>query len=223
MTMHRVDQHKSLLVTTLFASAMAFLESAIVVYLRLIYYPGGFSFPLTDIPAEILIIEILREAATIIMLLTVSWMLARDRREWFAYFAYNFGVWDIFYYIWLKLFLNWPESVYEWDILFLIPLPWVGPVLAPVIVSVLLILAGLFLLAYPELKLSWRDWSIEILSGLIIILTFLFQLQRLESHQPPQDYPWFLFAVGCILGLVVFFIRLRRAVSDRRQEKNNIK
>lgn len=222
MIIHRVDHQISLFITTLFAIAMAFLESAIVVYLRLIYYPGGFSFPLIEIPSDILVIEILREAATIIMLLTVSWMLARNRREWFAFFAYNFGVWDIFYYIWLKVFLNWPDSVFDWDVLFLIPLPWTGPVLAPVIVSVLLIMAAVLLLVYQELKLSLRDWILEIIAGLIIIISFLFQLKELESGQHPQDYPWSLFVVGCLLGLGVFFNRLRGVMFDWKRERNKI-
>ena len=52
----------------IFSIAMAYLESAVVVYLREIYYPDGFSFPLTPINAYIFITEFWREIATIIML-----------------------------------------------------------------------------------------------------------------------------------------------------------
>jgi membrane protein implicated in regulation of membrane protease activity len=59
-----------------------------------------------------------------------------------------FAIWDIFYYIFLWLLIGWPESFFTWDILFLLPVTWVGPVLAPVINSLtMIVLAGLILLA----------------------------------------------------------------------------
>ena len=85
-----------LLYTTLFAITMAYLESAIVVYLRMLYYPQGFEFPLIDIPRSIWWTEMGREAATIVMLGTVARILAQHKREWIAYFAINFGLRDFF-------------------------------------------------------------------------------------------------------------------------------
>ena len=38
----------------LYAVAMGYLEAAVVVYLRAIYYPEGFSFPLKPMDAGIL-------------------------------------------------------------------------------------------------------------------------------------------------------------------------
>ena len=125
---------------------MAYLESAVVVYLREIYYPNGFSFPLQEITPFILIIEIGREIATIIMLFAVSYFMSKNKRELFAFFSFNFGMWDIWYYIWLKLLLDWPQSLLTWDVLFLIPVPWIAPVLAPILVSVSLIIASLIIL-----------------------------------------------------------------------------
>ena len=156
---------------------MAYLESAIVVYLRELYYPTGFNFPLVEIPIPIYVTEIGREVATILMLWAVAKLIAANGREWFAYFAFNFAVWDIWYYIWLKILINWPSSLLEWDILFLIPLPWAGPVLAPVLVSVCLILAAYFILYYEAhdkpILLSGFDWLGEIMAGLIVIISFL--------------------------------------------------
>ena len=127
--------YTKIIFSSLFAISMAYLESAVVVYLRELYYPDGFQFPLTGIPLRILIIEIGREAATILMLYAYAKSVGSNGREVMAYFSLNFGVWDIWYYIWLKLLLDWPATILDWDILFLIPVPWVGPVLAPVIVS----------------------------------------------------------------------------------------
>ena len=197
-----------LLYVTLFAIAMAYLESAVVVYLRMLYYPNGFTFPLVEIPSIIWIIETGREAATMVMLFTVSGFLANNKREWFAYFAFTFGVWDIFYYLWLKVFLDWPASLLDWDILFLIPLPWVGPVLAPILISLSLITASLYLLKYKHIKFNRREWVLEILCGLIIIFSFMTEIQSLALRQTPEDYSWPLFMLGWIPGLLIFFRRI---------------
>lgn len=47
---------------TLFGIAMGILESIVVVYLRELYYPSGFSFPLGLLPVKIYATEVLREA-----------------------------------------------------------------------------------------------------------------------------------------------------------------
>ena len=131
---------------TVYAVAMAYLESAIVVYLRRLYYPKGFDFPLVIIDIPTLLIEVGRETATMVMLATVGVAAGRTKVGKWAYFLYLFGVWDIFYYVWLKVFLDWPASLFTWDVLFLIPVPWVGPVLAPVTVALTMIGMALVLL-----------------------------------------------------------------------------
>src|ERR1035438_4418730 len=90
----------------------------------------------------LLSVEIAREAATIVMLVSVA-LVAGGRASWLPSFAIAFGTWDIFYYVFLKLLLHWPASIMTWDILFLVPVPWAAPVLAPVVVSVTIIGAGL--------------------------------------------------------------------------------
>ena len=126
---------KSWVWLTLFSIAMGFLESAVVQYLREISYPGGFEFPLVPIDNRLAVTEVIRESATIMMLIAVSCLSGRTLSERFAWFLYCFAVWDIFYYIFLKFLIGWPASFMTWDVLFLIPAPWVGPVIAPVIVS----------------------------------------------------------------------------------------
>ena len=133
-----------------FAVWMAYLESAVVVYLRELYFPEGFSFPIKIMPLTLSLIEIGREVATIFMLLSIAYLSSKKSWSRFAYFMIAFGIWDIWYYIWLKIFLNWPSSLLTWDLLFLIPVPWVGPVLAPVIVSVSLVGAGVLILFLQE-------------------------------------------------------------------------
>src|SRR3990170_1940624 len=113
-----------LICLTIFSVAMGFLEAVGVVYLRQLYYPEGFSFPLKPIALEGLSLEYLREISTIVMLVTVGGVAGRNSYERFAFVLYSFGFWDIFYYVWLKVLLNWPPSLLTLDILFLLPVVW---------------------------------------------------------------------------------------------------
>ncbi|MCK5032030.1 MAG: hypothetical protein KAS18_00315 [Calditrichia bacterium] len=191
---------------------MAYLESAVVVYLREIYYPHGFSFPLQEITPFIYFIEIGREISTIIMLFIFSYFMSNNKRELFAFFSYNFGVWDIWYYLWLKIMLDWPESFFTWDILFLIPIPWVAPVIAPILVSISLILAALIILnvehKYNYFNFRIFDWIIEICAGLIIIISFLFQTETTLSNILPSEFPWLVFIFGMCIGFFWFIYRV---------------
>jgi len=201
---------------------MAYLESAVVVYLRELFYPGGFQFPLTEIPVKFLIIETGREAATILMLYAFAKSTGRNNREVFAYFSINFGIWDIWYYIWLKIMLDWPTTVYDWDVLFLIPVPWIGPVIAPLMVSLALIASGYILLRFEiqdkPLILTKIDWTLEIISGVLIILSFLTRFQDNKSIHIPEYFPWWIFLSGLFLGIAVI---IRRIAYTTRILKSN--
>ena len=202
-----------LLFIIVFSIAMAFMEAAIVVYLRQLYYPDGFSFPLKIMPLKIYLVETGREAATLIMLATVGWFSAKSFLSRFAGFVMVFGIWDIFYYVFLKIILNWPAGMMDWDILFLIPLPWVGPVLAPVIVSVALIGGGVVIWVRasrgkPIVPAVWH-WALEVLAGLIIICSFLMNAKLVMQHGVPVYFHWELFCLGLILGIGVFVTSLK--------------
>jgi hypothetical protein len=131
------------LAVVLFALAMAWVESAVVFYLRtMIHRIEPYQVhPLPEFgglaPAELV-----RELATLIMLGTVGWLAGTTRRARLGYALIAFGVWDIFYYVFLKVLTGWPHSLLDWDILFLLPLPWWGPVLAPMAIASLMILWG---------------------------------------------------------------------------------
>lgn len=204
---------RDILLYTLFAISMAYLESAVVVYLRDIYYPSGFKFPLIPLSLRIYATEIGREAATILMLWAASGIRSKSRSEWFAIFMYNFAFWDIWYYIWLKVLVNWPVTLLDWDILFLIPLPWTGPVLAPVIISLMMIFAAIVILRIENsgtpFIFSTRDIVLGITAGTIIIGSFLWQTGNIVAGQVPDYFPWWIFASGAVLGLVVFLLRYR--------------
>lgn len=131
------------LAVVVFALAMGWLEAATVYYLRVLVdrVEPYQSNPLPE-RAGLEEVELAREAATLVMLFTVGVLAARAWQTRLAYMAVAFGVWDISYYVFLKAMSGWPRSLLDWDILFLLPLPWWGPVLAPVSIAVLMIVWG---------------------------------------------------------------------------------
>jgi hypothetical protein len=139
-----------------FAIAMANVEAAVVAYLREIY---GIEDLLRDVPRQIdriMLIEISREAATMVMLLTVGLLAGRRLQDGVGLFVFAFGVWDIAYYLWLAAFVGWPMSPFDWDILFLIPLPWWGPVIAPVMIATVMCVGGAAAVVQVDRGIDWR-------------------------------------------------------------------
>ena len=195
---------------TIYAVAMAYLESAVVVYLRAIYYPHGFDFPLSLMPPEMVAIETGREAATLVMLLGVAMLAGADRWERFLAFCFSFGVWDIFYYAWLWLFLRWPSSLFTWDVLFLIPVPWIGPVLAPVLVSVALVTGSLLMLRLKaqgvRLGFSGPVWTAAVTGGLLVLGSFVLDFPSVLRQTLPPPFHWGVFAIG--VGLTMSALAL---------------
>jgi hypothetical protein len=198
----------------IYAVAMAYVESAVVVYLRAIYYPEGFAFPLARMPPDMLAIEIGREVATLGMLLGVAMLAGTERWDRFLAFCVSFGVWDIFYYVWLWLLLGWPPSLLTWDVLFLIPVPWVGPVLAPVAVSIALVGGGLLLLRKrargEPLHFPILLWILLVTGGLLVLGSFMLDFRIALLHLEPPPFRWGLFSTGVILGVAALVLALRK-------------
>ncbi|GBD94218.1 hypothetical protein BMS3Abin05_01822 [bacterium BMS3Abin05] len=192
----------------IYGIAMAYFESAVVVYLRAIYYPNGFVFPLKMIPANLAVIEIGREVITMVMLLAVSFLAGRNFWQRLSFFMMSFGIWDIFYYFWLKVFLGWPASFLTWDILYLIPVPWTGPVLAPVLVSVTMIIAAFLILKLDRkgavLSAAKWEWTLTGLSAVLIVVSFIFDFRNIVHQGMPRPFHWGIFWTGLLLGIGVF-------------------
>jgi hypothetical protein len=195
----------------IFAIAMAWVESAVVVYLRT---PIGRVIPYQADPLPLAAglgwIEVVREAATLVMLLTVGWLAGRTWRGRLGYALIAFGVWDSFYYIFLVPMCGWPQSLMDWDVLFLIPLPWWGPVISPVLISLLMITGGVMAVV-GELtpKPAWPHWWAWVLNfcgiGLALYTFMLSALQVLHDGQQailqtlPNSFNWPLFGVALLL------------------------
>jgi hypothetical protein len=209
---------------TAFAIAMAYVEATVVVYLRRLYYHerGGFDFPLAVIDIPTLLLEMGRQACTIIMLATVGIAAGHTKVGKFAFFLLLFGIWDIFYYAWLKVFLGWPPSLLTWDVLFLIPVRWVGPVLAPVLVACTMIGMALTMLHLeargPVLPAGKQVWLAQVAAALMIIVSFTMDvIPRLDpqgtlmAQWVPTTYRWELLLVGLALAIGTFVRWARQA------------
>ena len=196
---------------SIFLIAMAVLESAIVVHLRQIYYPENITviFPLPTFSNNDFIIELFREAATIIMLLAVAILIEKKNiMKVFDCFVFLFGLWDIFYYVWLKVFINWPLTWGEWDILFLIPWVWIGPWICPAFISLAFITWGaLVILPGKEIRFTVLTLMLFI-GGCVLELTAFLQpgismvlKYGLNGYTSfiPGDFWWWMFIPGYLL------------------------
>jgi hypothetical protein len=229
----------TLIWVTLFSIAMGFLECSVVVYLRELYYPHGFDFPMKAFSERIIIVELIREASTLLMIVGIGALSGRNFAEKFGYFLFSFAIWDVCYYAFLKIILNWPASLMTWDILFLIPSTWTGPVLAPILLSITMIAFSLIIIRFTNIhghiKISSTEWTFLILGSIILMVVFCwdyssFILQNISTsdmfdYTPnsklmslvlayiPKHFSWIWFSFGfftLIIGIALFFRRYRR-------------
>ena len=194
-----------------FAIGMAWVEAASVYYLRAMVdridpYQEN-PLPIRGVLGSV---ELVREAATLVMLLTVGMLAARPWHKRLGYTAIAFGVWDIFYYAFLRLICGWPRSLVDWDILFLLPLPWWGPVLAPVCIAVLMIVWGTLATQTtdrgPATSLMWTSWGLTWLGIALALYVFMADslrmvYQGLDVANPvlPRTFNWGVFCVALML------------------------
>ena len=218
-----VSMYRTVAALLLFGVSFGYLEAAVVVYLRAIYdpirqriHPGRSPqdlFPLIS-PDQLkaagpenarrLAIEIGREAAPLL-----CWPRSVWRPDGISISAWRllpiaFGLWDISFYAFLRLMIGWPQSLFTWDILFLIPLPWVGPVITPVLVSITLIACGLVSLFHGGLPAKPWQWTAMIAGGVVVILAFVWDFRNTTSGGQPNPFNWPLFLAGEAIALAGF-------------------
>lgn len=195
---------------TAFGVAFGYLEAAVVVYLRMIYYPDGFAFPVALLVDRILGVELGRELATLVMLWAVAWLAGRSGWERFGAFAFLFGVWDIVFYATLWLTLGWPESLLTWDVLFLIPLVWTGPVITALLVAGCLVTAGALLMWRAANGIQpfrpWWVWAGATAALGLLLYSFMANHGVVRGNGVPDAFPWVPYVLGLILGWGVFVL-----------------
>lgn len=215
---------RGLIVVGLFAIAMAYVEAAVVVYLRAMYGIDDLLSDMPQRPDQYTPIEIGREAATLVMLAMIGWVAGRRWQDRIGYAAFAFGLRDIFYYAWLVIFIGWPRTLLDWDVLFFIPLPWWGPVLAPALIALLLVVGGAVAVVKAErgeaLRFTLLEWGMASASALLALYVFMADALRAlpggveaVSAARPSEFNWFLFLVA-LVALAFSLLRGLRSGAD---------
>jgi hypothetical protein len=193
-----------------YAIAMAYVEAAVVSYLREM---RGIDDLMHDLPTTLdrfVAIEIGREAMTVVMLLSVGWIAGRRLQDRLGFFVFAFGLWDLAYYGWLALFEGWPRSPLDWDILFLIPVPWWGPVLAPALIAAVMCIGGAAAVIGADRGVSWRlTWTnAAVAAAGVAVVLYTFTIDGLGAlpdgreavaRVRPSDFQWPLFMLGFVV------------------------
>jgi hypothetical protein len=202
-----------------FAAAMAYVEAAVVVYLRALI-GGGPLFPMKDLPPSLLAVEIAREVATLVMLLCAASLAVRGGARRLGAFLLAFAVWDIFYYLWLYATIGWPAGVTDWDILFLIPLPWVGPVWSVLLLCVgMLAFAVLFLQAPEDAPFApgLSGWATGVAGAGTVITTYLLEWKKIgHGNGIPSGFSFPPFLLGILLLAASGWITYRKTQAAPR-------
>lgn len=196
------------IIVAVFAVAMAWVEAACVLYIRTLvdriepYQPNP--LPIQGVLGNV---ELLREVSTLVMIAMVGLLAGRTWRRRAGYAALAFGVWDIFYYVFLYLISGWPKTLLDWDILFLLPLPWWGPVLAPVSIAAVLIVWGTFAAVADQRggRRRW-PWASGLLGVSMALAVFMIDAWRALPHGHdavlrvlPTAFNWPLFWMAWLL------------------------
>ncbi|MEM7477046.1 MAG: hypothetical protein AAF483_18840 [Planctomycetota bacterium] len=201
----------------IYSVAMALLESAVVVYMRRLYYPEN---PLELFPLRFLnqydpILEISREVSTVLMILAVAFLAGYEtwtRR--FAAFVFVFGTWDLFYYVWLKVLMDWPQQWLEWDVLFLIPMIWLGPWICPALIALLFMVWGGWAMSTPrEVCFTKRSTLVFVLGALFGLVAFMQPPLTVEPDAlidyVPGTFWWPLYGVSVSMMALAFGMTAR--------------
>ena len=159
-------------------------------------------------------IELGREIATLVMLAAVGWLIGRSPLERLAWTAVAFGIWDIDYDFWLWVFIRWPTSLGTTDLLFLIPVLWVAPVWAPMLVSVALSVFGLVVARRMwrdvPIALKPRDWLLLIVGTLVVVFSCTWDAGRIRNGGMPSAFSSPLLLIGTMIAVICAVPPLRR-------------
>ncbi|HEY9164755.1 MAG TPA: hypothetical protein VIS48_01205 [Candidatus Kryptonia bacterium] len=203
---------KRITAVSIYAIAMGYLEAAVVIYLRLMEFGDpAHVFPMKLLGSQTGIIELGREIVTIVMLGVIGLLAGKSRLQKCMYFIFSFAIWDLTYYIFLRMLTGWPPSLFSFDVLFLVPVVWIGPVAAPILIAILLLVFSSSMILISErnleLKIGIGNISIFGLSCIIILFSFTREIfhillsdgpKGLDNYSP-RSFEWMTFGVGFVL------------------------
>jgi len=194
-------------VVTVFAIAMAWVEAASVFYIRaLVDRIEPYQADPLPVNGALGNVELWREAATLVMIATLGLLAGRTWRHRAGYAAVAFGVWDVFYYVFLRAISGWPRALLDWDILFLLPLPWWGPVFAPVSIALVMIVWGTLSTQLRDAATARWTWALGSVGIVLALAVFMIDAMQALPHGRdavlqvlPTTFNWPLFLVAVLL------------------------
>lgn len=201
-----------------FALAFGYIEGAVAHYLRIHLYPDGFGDTISlVIDLHTLAVEVGRELCTLLLMIAVAALTKGPFLRRLASFVYVFGIWDLGYYAALWIFEGWPSSPYDWDLLFLVPVPWCSPVLAPMAISAIGIVGAVsvhvLLDRGPALIVPWQ--GLMLVNSALVAWEISFMAHQGPRTEFPSQYRWWLFALGVAFAAAGYLLTWRRNAGHR--------
>ena len=226
---------KKLILILLLAVSFAFIEASVVQYLRVyfnqnenvkdVYSLNVIQQPETELDYDIMGTEIGREVATLLLFISMAWIVANSIKEWVEYFVFGFAIWDIFYYVWLAVIIDWPRSLLDWDILFLIPKAWYAPVIVPCIISLIGMAFSMIALKALKkdktVKIQLYYWIPFVVSLIIWQISFL-NKSNIQMTEFPESYSWLLFIIGVIISIVTLIFMYNNMILRSRNKESSL-
>jgi hypothetical protein len=158
------------------------------------------------------VVEVGREICTLLLMIAVAALTKGPFPRRLASFTFVFGIWDLSYYAALWLFEGWPASPADWDLLFLLPVPWFGPVLAPVVISAIGIAGAVsvHLILDRRGKLVVPRFGFALINSALAAWEISFVGHPGPRTEFPAGYCWWLFLLGVALSLAGYLLTWRR-------------
>ena len=222
----QLSERRRWAIVVAYAIAMAWLEAACVLYIRTLVdridpYQAN-PLPMNPTLGNV---ELWREGATLVMIATVALLAGRTWRRRAGYAALAFGAWDIFYYVFLRLMCGWPRTLLDWDVLFLLPLPWWGPVLAPISIALLLVVWGTLATQSGDRASARWPWAPGSIGIVVALAVFMIDAWRaLPAGRDavlqvlPTTFNWRLFSLALLLMALP---SLRQVVSPAKLQRSS--
>ena len=209
-----------------FAVAFGCVEAVLVADLRFFLDPQRTQFPLVRLPPELLALERVREAATLVVLAGAASLVRACAAARFATFLFVFGVWDMAYYAALRSLWGWPGSLADWDLLFLLPVPWLGPVFAPLVISAVMVSVAVLTWRSERrgscFRVRARHVGAAAIGAAACVWSFVGDAHGRALEALPARYPVEFLVVGLLiaaLGYADAWRFNRRASASRRRAK----
>jgi hypothetical protein len=213
------DLSRALLVwLAVFALAFGYIEGAVAHYLRIHLYPDGFGDTVSlVIDLHTLAVEVGREICTLLVMVAVAAVTKGPFIRRLASFVYVFGIWDLSYYAALWIFEGWPSSPCDWDLLFLIPVPWFSPVLAPMAIAAIGIVGAVsvhvILDRRAELVVPW--YGLTLVNAALVAWEISFMAHEGPGTEFPTQYRWWLFTLGVAFATAGYLLTWLRNTRRR--------